>query len=346
MDAELKKLYYNPQTGYSNSTKFYELIKSLDLDYTKKEINEFVKKQHINQVLKSVKRQKLYSTITVDNIRDEYQIDLIIYDRYEYHKYKYILVVVDIHSRYADARPLTNRENTTIMKNMIDMFEDMGYPKAISCDNEFDTLEFRRFCKEHHIKTILSDPNDTLKNAIVERLNRTLAGYIQKMRLGSKVYNWPLHLADIMTNYNNSYHRTIRNTPYSIFRKKGKNNQDIVIVPRSLNVGDSVRLLIKKNTFDKGDRETYSKEIYTIESVDHDKYLLSNGINYPARKLSKVNHDVQYDDIPDENDSEEKEHLKKKKVRKVQKILKQVGIDPNNELNQPRVRKPKVLFDI
>jgi hypothetical protein len=39
-----------------------------------------------------------------------------IYDRYEY-----ILVVVDIYSRYADARPLTNRENKTIMENLKDI---------------------------------------------------------------------------------------------------------------------------------------------------------------------------------------------------------------------------------
>ena len=44
-----------------------------------------------------------------------------IYDRYEYNSYKYILVVVDIHSRYADARALTNRKNTNIMSNLKDI---------------------------------------------------------------------------------------------------------------------------------------------------------------------------------------------------------------------------------
>jgi hypothetical protein len=33
-----------------------------------------------------------------------------VYDRYEYHNYKYIFVIVDIYSRYADARAMTNRE--------------------------------------------------------------------------------------------------------------------------------------------------------------------------------------------------------------------------------------------
>ncbi len=43
-------------------------------------------------------------------MRDNYQMDIIVYNRYEYHKYKYILVVIDIYSRFAQARAMTNRK--------------------------------------------------------------------------------------------------------------------------------------------------------------------------------------------------------------------------------------------
>ncbi len=73
-------------------------------------------------------------------------------------------------------------------------------------------------CNEHNIDVDFSEPNDIQKNSIVERLNRTtLAGYIKKLRIGLKQYNWPKALEQIMENYNSSYHRTIRNTPFDIF---------------------------------------------------------------------------------------------------------------------------------
>ena len=77
---------------------------------------------------------------------------------------------------------MTNRENTTIMKNIESIFESMGKPEEIACDNEFDTLEFRKYTLKNDIKVNYSIPNDIQKNSIVERLNRTIAGYIKKLR--------------------------------------------------------------------------------------------------------------------------------------------------------------------
>ena len=343
---QLKELYYNSKSGLTNSKKFYLTAKEYGLNFSHKQIDEFVKKQNINQVFKPIQRQEKYSTITVSGVRSEFQMDIMVYDRYQYHHYQYIYVIVDIHSRYACARAMTNRENATIMRCMIDMFKVMGIPQCISCDNEFDSIEFRKYCIEHNIKTKYSEPGDILKNSIVERLNRTLAGYIKKMRVGSKVYDWPSHLPDIMDNYNNSEHRTIRNTPFNIFFKNGKNKQDVVVVPRYLEVGDSVRIAIKKKVFDKGDIERYSREVFKIIKIEGDKYVLDNDESYPGRKLQKVDGDVEFDDIPEEKSEEEKVYLQEKKERNISRKLKQVGINPDNVIEGPRVRKQKIMFDM
>ena len=343
---QLKKLYYNSKTGFSNNNKFYLIVKDHGFNYSHKQIDDFVKKQNVDQLFKSIQRPKYFSTITVEGIRSEFQMDIMVYDRYQYHHYQYIYVIVDIHSRYACARAMTNRENPTIMSCMEDMFKIMGIPKCISCDNEFDTLEFRKYCIKHDIETKYSEPGDILKNSIVERLNRTLAGYIKKMRVGSKIYDWPKHLPAIMDNYNNSYHKTIRNTPFNIFFKSGQNKQDILIVPRDLEVGDSVRIKIKKKVFDKGDIETYSREVYKIEKYEDVKYVLDDGNSYPARKLIQVDDDIEFDDIEPELFEEEKIYLKEKKEREIKKKLKQDGINPANEVEGKRVRKQKVIFDL
>ena len=73
-----------------------------------------------------------------------------------------------------------------------------------------------------------------------------MAGYIKKISEALKIYNWVEYLPELVDNYNNQYHRTIRNTPYDIFYNKGKNKQDILIVPRTFKVNDKVRLRLKK----------------------------------------------------------------------------------------------------
>ena len=39
----------------------------------------------------------------------------------------------------------------------------MSIPKKISCDNEFATKEFEKYCDQYNIDVIFSEPNDIQK---------------------------------------------------------------------------------------------------------------------------------------------------------------------------------------
>jgi hypothetical protein len=341
----LNDLYYNSKTGLSNADKLYKKAIEQGLKVTKKEVKEFVEKQHVDQIFKPQKRAEIFSSIIADGIRAEYQMDIIIYDRYEYHKYKYILCIIDIHSRYANVKPMTNRRNETIMKNIIKIFDEMGKPKKISCDNEFATIEFHKYCIKNDIEENYSEPNDIQKNSIVERFNRTLAGYIKKLRLGMNNYDWPSEIPNILENYNTSYHRTIRNSPYNIFYKKQKNNQDIIVVLNKFKVNDKVRIKLKRTIFSKNDCLTYSKDVYTImEKIGTGKYRLDSGKIYTAKNLRKVSDIVEYH--PNDNNEQEKEHNETQKIKKINKILKKVGINNDLIVEGKRTRKKKDVLDL
>ena len=181
MIKELEKLYYNPKTGFTSGIKLYKMAIKNNIDTTQQQVNNFLENQSVVQIFKEQRKPKYFSSIIAKSINDEYQMDIIIYDRYEFHKYKYILVIIDIHSRYAQARPMTNRKNETIMINIKNIIKDMGKPKIISCDNEFNSLEFEKFALENNIQVHFSEPLEIQKNSIVERFNKTLAGYIKKL---------------------------------------------------------------------------------------------------------------------------------------------------------------------
>ena len=345
MNRKLSDIFYDPKTGLLSEDKLYRKLKEQGLKFTHKEIKQFIKNQYVTQVFKPIVRPKYFSTITEDKIRDNYQLDLMIYDRYEYHNYKYILVVIDIYSRYVDMKPMTNRENKTIMLNLKDVIKTMGKPLKFSCDNEFKTKEFEKYCNENNINVSFSEPNDVMHNSIVERFNRTLAGYIKKARIGMKNYNWVDLLPKIAENYNNSYHRMIRTTPLEIFYKKGINKQDVIIVPRNFNVGDQVRIKLKKRIFDKGDELTYSKEVYTILKIENNKYYTENDKYYSANKLKKVS-DIMVYDRNVEND-DEIEHIDNQRTRKITRKLKQVGIEQSNIVVRPkRTTKQRTILDL
>jgi len=349
-NEQLKKLYYDPKIGLVDAYKLYLKARDKNINITYKQVQEFLNQQHVHQISKQNYRPKYFSSIVADKIRDEYQIDIMIYDRYEFHNYKYILCVIDIYSRYCCARAMSNRETTTILLNIKDIFKIMGKPKLLSGDNEFNTKIINNYLSDNNISANYSDPNEIQKNSIVERFNKTLAGYIKKLREGLKIYDWPKYLQSLMDNYNNSYHRTIKNTPFNVFFEKGKNNQDIIIVPRRFNINDKVRIKFKKKAFDKGDILYYSKESYNIDDITRDnynrlKYHLNNDKIYRAKDLTKVSDIILYN--PDDIDNnEEIEFQENKKVIDLNKQLKKVGISEDNIVNEPRIRKAVNKLDL
>ena len=68
------------------------------------------------------------------------------------------------------------------------------------------------------------------KNAIVERFNRTLAQLLQNWRTATKQYDWYRVLPDIVNNYNNSFHSTIKSTPQKVFDGKQFNTQQVFYI--------------------------------------------------------------------------------------------------------------------
>ena len=135
-------VYYGARTGYTSVEKLYRRAHSEGLKVTRPQVQEFISKQFTAQVNQPDVLPKVYNSIISTKPRNNYQIDLMIYDRYTYQKYKYMLVVIDVFSRFLQVVPLTTRKFPVIMDKLNDVCKKIGYPKNINCDNEFNTKEF------------------------------------------------------------------------------------------------------------------------------------------------------------------------------------------------------------
>ena len=149
---------------------------------------------------------------------------------------------------------------------------------------------------------------------------------IQRWRTATRQYAWYNVLPDIIKNYNNTYHGTIKAKPIDVKNGKDTNKQIINVTKHLIQVGDLVRTINPKSKFTKGDAEKYSRIVYTVSRIDGNKIFISSDHElckyfkeYELLKIDKTEN-IKY------NETEEQEHLDSKKKKKIRNILSREGI--------------------
>jgi hypothetical protein len=343
--TEVKELFKKPEYAILSKEKFKKKLLDENKAVKIKDIDDFYDKLEVNQLTKQNKKSK-FNSVLAYYPGDCYQMDIIVYNKFEYNKYKYILVVIDVYSRFAEVRCLTNRENPNIIKNTLSIFDSMGYPFRLQSDNEFATKEFINIMDKDNVKLSFSDPNEINKNAIVERFNRTLRDLLKRYRLIYGEYNWTKYIDSLVDIYNTSYHKTIKNIPYNIWTNQEFNKQDIIQNASKFKIGDKVRIVKVKELFGKADEVIHSKEIYTVKNINKNKIFLDNGKSYKSYELIKVNDIIYLVDNIDKH--EEIAHQIFQKEQKQNRKLKKDNMENTNIImdNTKRERKPVIKLNL
>jgi hypothetical protein len=346
VEQRLKEIWYSPKTGFTGAPQLYAKVKPDFPTLTLKFVREWLSKQTVQQITTKTRQPIEYSSVVAPGLRSYYQMDLMVYDRFEYHNYKYILVVVDVKSRFATARALTNRTMPNLMKNIEEIFAIMGLPHNIQCDNEFSKSSFLAYCKKNHINTWFSLPEEKNKNAIVERLNGTIANLLQKWRQATGKYDWYKVLPDIMDNYNNNKHSTTKAKPIDIWEGRDTNKQKVKVATYHFKVGDRCRIARSKGVFDKGDSVSYSKDIYTIRKIDGIRVYLDDYDDWvKPYQLKLVKGEAQ--DYEEPETQHEPVHQEKQKQRRIVRALNKEGIVGSEDVlrRSARERRPEILLE-
>jgi hypothetical protein len=73
---------------------------------------------------------------------DCFQMDTMVYTRFEYNGYKHILTCIDVYSRYAQAVPLKSRNQTEVVPAVRHIFEDLmnAIPVHLNVDDELSSI--------------------------------------------------------------------------------------------------------------------------------------------------------------------------------------------------------------
>uniref|UniRef100_A0A158P4P5 Integrase catalytic domain-containing protein n=1 Tax=Tetranychus urticae TaxID=32264 RepID=A0A158P4P5_TETUR len=166
--------------------------------------------------------------VLVDRIDEQWQADLMdmSYWSGQNDGVNHLLVVIDILSRFAWIQPCRDKAAPTIINAFSEIFSSGRKPEKLQTDQgrEFNNNRFKFFCTSQGVH-YFTTTDASIKCALAERLIRTLRSRIYRFIYHKHTHRYIDDLQNIVNNYNNSYHRTIKTAPNSVTQD---NQQSIV----------------------------------------------------------------------------------------------------------------------
>ena len=120
MNEIIKKAYYDLSKGLVSAKNLYKKLKPEHPEITLKQISEFIKNQATHQIHAPKKIQlNEYHQIRAPGL-GELQLDILDLSNYSRQNkgFRYILVVIDIYSRYSFERALKTKAGSVVLEAM------------------------------------------------------------------------------------------------------------------------------------------------------------------------------------------------------------------------------------
>src|SRR5262249_11983552 len=127
----------------------------------------------------------------------------------------YLLVMVDVATRFVFLRPLTDKRAETVARVLLHIFADVGFPKIIQSDNgsEFVNALITNVTKAVGIDHRLVTPYHPQANGLVERNVQTAIAAIRKQLRGAK-QEWTRYVAGVQLAMNSKVAAIHGSTPF------------------------------------------------------------------------------------------------------------------------------------
>ena len=160
--------------------------------------------------------------------------------------FKYILVIVDAHSKKCDAEAIKNKLSSIVMKALIKIYKRgiVKEPKILSVDagTEFKD-EFETYCKKNNIILKVAHTNRHRQQSLVEAKNKIIGSNLlnllnhKELDTGKYSKDWTKHLRPLISLINDNLPKpkTDEIFPEPLLSKNANNN---ILLP----IGTKVRI--------------------------------------------------------------------------------------------------------
>lgn len=281
-DGFLRGIYYNVAKGgsYGGIQKLWNAVKESDskpegLKYV--DVVEWLNNQNTHNVHVVPRKKFKREQIVVEFLNEQFEADLI--DVQSLARFnggvKYLLVVIDVFSRYLMVRPLLRKTGVLVAEAVRDIFVNERVCKTLKTDlgKEFMFKGFQEMLKEfrvYHMKAY----NDT-KACFAERVNKSLQEKMYRYMYEKMTDKYVDVLDDIVWGYNNTVHTSTGMKPIDVTEENALELYERVYMPVveakyqavkkfKFSVGDYVRISHGKKVFARGYHEQWTEEVFKV----------------------------------------------------------------------------------
>lgn len=253
-------------------------------------IRRWLQKQDDYSLQKPARRRFTRAKVVVSDINEQWDVDLA--DMQSLSKEngaRYLLVAIDIFSRFARVYPLKNKTGKEVAKGLEQMFQS-AQPKKIRSDagsefkNAYVTNLFKSRNIYHHIAL------NEVKANYVEHLNKTLNVLIWRFLARKRTKRYTDILPKLVESYNSTPHRSINNVAPKDVNEN--NSADIwaymYLKPRKQSKQSALKSL--RNTINKA-KTLYRYKIGQLVRLSHQRKPFTRVYNkqwtYEVFKISR-----------------------------------------------------------
>ena len=229
--------------------------------------NEQLAKESHKPIIRKFRKRKVYSGFR-DNICGADLADMQLISKFN-KGFRFLLCVIDIFSKYAWVVPLKDKKSISIVNAFQKILKESDRkPNKIWVDkgSEFYNNSFKKWLKDNDIE--MYSVHNEGKSVVTKRFIRTLKNKIYKYMTAISKNVYIDKLDNIVNEYNNTYHRTIKMKPVDVkdntYTDFGKEVND---KHPKFKIGDYVKISKYKNIFAKGYTPNWSEEIFISSKI-------------------------------------------------------------------------------
>ncbi len=342
-DAQILEKY--EEYAYPGATKLHKIID--DPDVTLKRVRGVIAQQLSEQLhKKKTKKVEAHMTTLAPNI--VWLADLLDMSNFAStnNGYKWILLIIDVFTRRAFARPMKTKTADNVENAFEELFLARGQPLKLITDSgsEFTNAKLKELLDSEKIYHETVEPGYHPALGIIDRLSRTIKEKIHKRFTAKNTTDWLTTLGNIMVAYNNTPHSALgmiapRDAldPLNKEKIRDLNIEKNQRPKHNFSVGQLVRRRVKKPLFSKGYTDSWSATTYTIKEIKGVNAVLDND------DTVKLN-DLQVVVAPPEPAPEVTEVQVEQKKAKVSRKLKQAGVERGKILVKGRPKRQKKIM--
>lgn len=291
----LRELYYTPGKpgAYAGPEKLYQAVKQEGkYKIGRQRIRQFLNNEDSYSLYKPIRKTFPRSKVIVNTIDSMWDGDLADVSNIASHNdgYKFLLVLIDIFSRYLFIVPLKNKHHQNIVDGLKLVFQKRRKPNTLRTDkgSEFKNCWVKAFLKKEGIHAIYTQ-NETKAN-YAERVIRTMKNLMYRYFMKNRTYRFINILQDLVKSYNKRPHRSLGgNAPANVNKENadeirlesylsGKTKLDVnqsKTLGRSkekkrakpffkFKIGDDVRLSQLKHPFQRDYQQKWTEEFFKV----------------------------------------------------------------------------------